>query len=154
MTETMTNLAAGDSTRIAEPTRRSTAVVTARVTPDSEAVGAGVILAISPNVIILTAGHLAARKNLAVRTFAGEHLRIIAEYQVADARLLAAVDVEDDGGAALRAIASEGASPKLTDAEREKVMHAVLEHVAGRVPVIVTTTHFSSAVCAARSREA
>src|SRR6201993_1014647 len=30
----------------------------------------------------------------------------------------------------------------------------VLEHVAGRVPVIVTTTHFSSAVCAARSRQA
>ena len=42
----------------------------------------------------------------------------------------------------------------LTDAERETVMHAVLEHVAGRIPVIVTTTHFSSAVCAARSREA
>src|SRR5262249_24152241 len=42
----------------------------------------------------------------------------------------------------------------LTDAEREDVMRAVLEHVAGRVPVIVTTTHFSSAVCAARSRQA
>ena len=42
----------------------------------------------------------------------------------------------------------------LTDAERETVMHAVLEHVAGRVPVIVTTTHFSSAVCAARSQQA
>jgi 4-hydroxy-tetrahydrodipicolinate synthase len=42
----------------------------------------------------------------------------------------------------------------LTDAERESVMDAVLAHVAGRVPVIVTTTHFSSAVCAARSREA
>ena len=42
----------------------------------------------------------------------------------------------------------------LTDAERETVMHAVLEHVAGRVPVIVTTTHFSSAVCAARSKQA
>ena len=42
----------------------------------------------------------------------------------------------------------------LTDAERETVMHAVLEHVAGRVPVIVTTSHFSSAVCAARSRQA
>ncbi|WP_338695285.1 dihydrodipicolinate synthase family protein [Bradyrhizobium sp. 26S5] len=42
----------------------------------------------------------------------------------------------------------------LTDAERETVMHAVLKHVAGRIPVIVTTTHFSSAVCAARSREA
>ncbi|MGY3442280.1 MULTISPECIES: dihydrodipicolinate synthase family protein [unclassified Bradyrhizobium] len=42
----------------------------------------------------------------------------------------------------------------LTDAERESVMHAVLEHVAGRIPVIVTTTHFSSAVCSERSREA
>src|SRR6201987_2249618 len=42
----------------------------------------------------------------------------------------------------------------LTDAERETVMHAVLKHVAGRIPVIVTTTHFSSAICAARSREA
>jgi Trypsin-like peptidase domain len=77
-------LAAGDHATIAEHTRRSTAVVTARVTPDSEAVGAGVILAVSPNVIVLTAGHLAARKNLAVRTFAGEQLRIIAEYQIAD----------------------------------------------------------------------
>jgi 4-hydroxy-tetrahydrodipicolinate synthase len=42
----------------------------------------------------------------------------------------------------------------LTDAEREQVMHAVLEHVAGRVPVIVTTTHFGSRVCAERSRQA
>src|SRR5262245_19573858 len=42
----------------------------------------------------------------------------------------------------------------LTDAERETVMRAVLEHVAGRVPVIVTTTHFASRVCAARSRQA
>lgn len=77
-------LAGGGSASIVEHTRRSSAVVTARVTPESEAVGAGVILAVSPNVIVLTAGHLAARKNLAVRTFAGEQLRIIAEYQVAD----------------------------------------------------------------------
>ena len=42
----------------------------------------------------------------------------------------------------------------LTDDERKIVMREVLEHVAGRVPVIVTTTHFSSAVCAERSREA
>ena len=42
----------------------------------------------------------------------------------------------------------------LTDAEREQVMAAVLAHVAGRVPVIVTTTHFSTAECAARSRRA
>ncbi|MEE7492292.1 dihydrodipicolinate synthase family protein [Methylobacterium oryzae] len=42
----------------------------------------------------------------------------------------------------------------LADDERETVMHAVLEHVAGRVPVIVTTTHFATQVCAARSRRA
>ncbi len=39
----------------------------------------------------------------------------------------------------------------LTDAERETVMQTVLEHVAGRVPVIVTTTHFSLARCAPRA---
>jgi 2-keto-3-deoxy-L-arabinonate dehydratase len=42
----------------------------------------------------------------------------------------------------------------LTDAERQTVMRTVLDHVAGRVPVIVTTTHFASAVCAERSRQA
>ncbi|MFG1241387.1 dihydrodipicolinate synthase family protein [Xanthobacter sp. V7C-4] len=42
----------------------------------------------------------------------------------------------------------------LTDDERDRVMVTVLEHVAGRVPVIVTTTHFSTAVCAERSRRA
>jgi 2-keto-3-deoxy-L-arabinonate dehydratase len=42
----------------------------------------------------------------------------------------------------------------LTDAERDAVQRTVLEHVAGRVPVIVTTTHFSSQVCAERSRAA
>ena len=42
----------------------------------------------------------------------------------------------------------------LADEERERVMRAVIEHVAGRVPVIVTTTHFASRICAARSRRA
>ena len=42
----------------------------------------------------------------------------------------------------------------LSDAERERLTEAVLEHVAGRVPVIVTTTHASSAVCIERSRHA
>lgn len=42
----------------------------------------------------------------------------------------------------------------LTDDEREQVMTTVLEHVAGRVPVIVTTTHFASQVCAERSKRA
>jgi 4-hydroxy-tetrahydrodipicolinate synthase len=42
----------------------------------------------------------------------------------------------------------------LADDERERVMEAVLRHVAGRVPVIVTTTHFATRVCAERSRRA
>jgi 4-hydroxy-tetrahydrodipicolinate synthase len=42
----------------------------------------------------------------------------------------------------------------LSDEERMTLMHAALEHVAGRVPVIVTTSHFSSRICAERSRAA
>ena len=42
----------------------------------------------------------------------------------------------------------------LSDDEREVLAKTILEHVAGRVPVIVTTTHFSSSVCAARCRRA
>ena len=40
----------------------------------------------------------------------------------------------------------------LSDDEREVLTRVILEHVAGRVPVIVTTTHFSTRVCAQRSR--
>ena len=42
----------------------------------------------------------------------------------------------------------------LSDAERELLTTEILHHVAGRVPVIVTTTHFSTAICAERSRRA
>ncbi len=42
----------------------------------------------------------------------------------------------------------------LSDAEREVLTTAILEHVNGRVPVIVTTTHFSTQVCAQRSLRA
>ncbi len=42
----------------------------------------------------------------------------------------------------------------LSDAERETLTRDLLEHVSCRVPVIVTTTHFSTAVCIARSRQA
>ena len=42
----------------------------------------------------------------------------------------------------------------LSDDERETLTGAMLKHVAGRVPVIVTTTHFSSRICAERSRRA
>src|SRR5580700_7987621 len=42
----------------------------------------------------------------------------------------------------------------LSDEEREQLTRALLEQVRGRVPVIVTTTHFSSAVCIERSLRA
>src|SRR5258707_2639120 len=42
----------------------------------------------------------------------------------------------------------------LADDEREVLTKTILEHVAGRVPVIVTTTHFSTRVCIERSRRA
>lgn len=42
----------------------------------------------------------------------------------------------------------------LSDAERETLTRLILEHVAGRVPVIVTTTHYSTQICAERSAQA
>ncbi len=42
----------------------------------------------------------------------------------------------------------------LSDDEREILAREILDHVAGRVPVIVATTHFSTSICAARSRRA
>jgi 2-keto-3-deoxy-L-arabinonate dehydratase len=42
----------------------------------------------------------------------------------------------------------------LTDAERQTIARTLIEHVAGRVPVIVTTSHYSARVTAMRSREA
>ena len=42
----------------------------------------------------------------------------------------------------------------LSDDEREMLTTAILKHVAGRIPMIVTTTHFSSRVTAERSRRA
>ncbi|HET9068785.1 MAG TPA: dihydrodipicolinate synthase family protein [Amaricoccus sp.] len=42
----------------------------------------------------------------------------------------------------------------LSDAERATLTRLCLEHAAGRVPVIVTISHFATAVAAARAREA
>ena len=42
----------------------------------------------------------------------------------------------------------------LTDAERDRLQAICLDHVAGRVPVIVTTSHYSTRVAAERSRAA
>lgn len=42
----------------------------------------------------------------------------------------------------------------LTDAERDEVMRLSLDQVAGRVPVCVTTSHFSTRIAAQRARAA
>ena len=42
----------------------------------------------------------------------------------------------------------------LSDDEREILTRSILRHVGGQVPVIVTTAHFSTKICADRSRRA
>jgi 4-hydroxy-tetrahydrodipicolinate synthase len=60
----------------------------------------------------------------------------------------------DAGSNGLCILANFSEQFALADDERDAVVRVVMEHVAGRVPVIVTTTHFSSEVCARRSRAA
>src|SRR4029079_5581635 len=42
----------------------------------------------------------------------------------------------------------------IADDEREQLTTLILDHVAGRVPIIVPTTHFSTRIPAERSRRA
>ncbi|MGI6246962.1 MAG: dihydrodipicolinate synthase family protein [Pseudochelatococcus sp.] len=66
-----------------------------------------------------------------------------------------AVDFMIDAGShGLCILANYSEQFVLTDEERDRVTDAVLAHVDGRVPVIATTTHFATAVCAERSRRA
>jgi dihydrodipicolinate synthase/N-acetylneuraminate lyase len=60
----------------------------------------------------------------------------------------------DAGSNGLCILANFSEQFALSDAERELLTQTLLEHVAGRVPVIVTTTHFGSRICAERSRRA
>jgi dihydrodipicolinate synthase/N-acetylneuraminate lyase len=60
----------------------------------------------------------------------------------------------DSGSNGLCILANFSEQFVLSDDEREVLTKTVLEHVAGRVPVIVTTTHYSTQVCAARSQYA
>jgi 4-hydroxy-tetrahydrodipicolinate synthase len=60
----------------------------------------------------------------------------------------------DAGSQGLCILANFSEQFVLADDERERIMEVMLHHVAGRVPVIVTTTHFSSRICAERSRRA
>jgi 4-hydroxy-tetrahydrodipicolinate synthase len=61
------------------------------------------------------------------------------------------VDAEVDG---LCLLANYSEQFSLTDDERDAIARTLLEHVAGRLPVIVTTSHYSARVTAARSRAA
>lgn len=66
-----------------------------------------------------------------------------------------AVDFMIDAGSdGLCILANFSEQFALTDAERETLTRTILEHVAGRVPVIVTTTHYGTRVAAERSRRA
>ena len=58
----------------------------------------------------------------------------------------------DAGSNGLCILANFSEQFSLSDAERETLTTAILDHVAGRVPVIVTTTHYGTRVCAERSR--
>jgi dihydrodipicolinate synthase/N-acetylneuraminate lyase len=60
----------------------------------------------------------------------------------------------DAGSTGLCILANFSEQFVLTDEERTLLVDTILAHVAGRVPVIVTTTHFSSRACAERSRHA
>ena len=60
----------------------------------------------------------------------------------------------DAGSTGLCILANFSEQFVLSDAERETLTTAILQHVNGRVPVIVTTTHFGTEVCAQRSRRA
>ena len=61
------------------------------------------------------------------------------------------LDAEVDG---LCLLANYSEQFSLTDGERDTIARTLLEHVAGRLPVIVTTSHYSARVTAARSRAA
>ena len=60
----------------------------------------------------------------------------------------------DAGANGLSILANFSEQFALSDEERDLLTVTILEHVKQRVPVIVTTTHFSSRICAARSRRA
>jgi 4-hydroxy-tetrahydrodipicolinate synthase len=65
------------------------------------------------------------------------------------------VDYLMDGGVdGLCVLANYSEQFSLTDAERDTIARTLLERVAGRLPVIVTTSHYSARVTAARSRAA
>ena len=60
----------------------------------------------------------------------------------------------DAGVDAICILANYSEQFSLTDDERERLTALCLDHVAGRVPVVVTTSHYSRKIAAERSRRA
>lgn len=60
----------------------------------------------------------------------------------------------DAGSNGLCILANFSEQFSISDDERDTLTREILQHVAGRVPVIVTTTHYGSLICAQRSRRA
>jgi 2-keto-3-deoxy-L-arabinonate dehydratase len=60
----------------------------------------------------------------------------------------------DAGSTGLCILANFSEQFVLSDDERHVLTDTILQHVAGRVPVIMTTTHFGTRTCAERSRRA
>jgi dihydrodipicolinate synthase/N-acetylneuraminate lyase len=60
----------------------------------------------------------------------------------------------DAGSTGLCILANFSEQFVLSDAERDVLTRAILAHAAGRVPVIVTTTHYATQICIERSRQA
>lgn len=60
----------------------------------------------------------------------------------------------DAGSNGLCILANFSEQFSISDEERDTLTREILQHVAGRVPVIVTTTHYGSLICAQRSRRA
>ncbi|MEP3278711.1 MAG: dihydrodipicolinate synthase family protein [Stappiaceae bacterium] len=60
----------------------------------------------------------------------------------------------DQGSDGICILANYSEQFLLSDAEREQLTRLSLEHVAGRVPVIVTISHFATDIVVARARQA
>jgi len=60
----------------------------------------------------------------------------------------------DAGSNGLCILANYSEQFSLADDERDLLTRTIIDHVKGRVPVIVTTTHFSTDLCARRSKRA
>lgn len=60
----------------------------------------------------------------------------------------------DQGVDAICILANYSEQFLLSDDERADVMRVALEHVAGRIPVVVTVSHFHTGIVAARARSA